>query len=67
MSDRIVQWYVPEKNPDGAFFPWAGQHDITEDEFNRLAKWKQDSIDASPMYRRTKPENRRTPKPESED
>lgn len=54
MSD-IARYYDETKNPDRAFFPGVPLRDLTEDEYTALDKRMQQSIDAAPFYRKTKP------------
>lgn len=49
-----VRYYDSDKNPDGVSLPGVGLRDLDEEEFAAFPKWLQDSIDASPMYRKTK-------------
>lgn len=64
----IARHYIAEKNPDGGHIPGAPLRDITQEEFDALPEWLQRSVDASPMYRKTKPGEsaRAAPKPEKE-
>ncbi len=48
--------YLNEANvQEGVFFPGVPLADITEEEFDALPKHLQEAVDASPMYRKTKP------------
>lgn len=66
----IVRYYDEDKNPpvrvapDGtkeyAYISGVPLRDLTEDDFNALPKHLQNSVDASPLYRKTKPPSRAT-------
>jgi hypothetical protein len=58
----IARYYVADANLDGAHFPGVPLADLTEEEFDALPKWLQASIDASPLYRKTKPRAEAAPK-----
>lgn len=69
----IARYYNAEANADGAHFPGVPLADLDEETFNALPKWLQESVDASPLYRKTKPRAesaapkvRRTAEPEPE-
>jgi hypothetical protein len=52
----VARYYDADKNPDGAQgIPGVPLADITEARFARLPKWAQASVDASGLYRKTKP------------
>lgn len=51
----IARYYDPSKNEDGGAIPGVPLADIDEETFNQLPEWLQRSVDASPMYRKTKP------------
>lgn len=53
MSDKTIR-YFDEAHDDG-FFPGVPKRDLTEAEYEAYPKWLQESIDASAMYRKTKP------------
>jgi hypothetical protein len=55
MADAIARYYDDSKNPDGGGFPGVPLRDLTESEFEALPEWLQQSVDASPLYRKTKP------------
>lgn len=57
----IVRYYDASKNPDGAFFPGVPLRDIESDEWDTLPQRLRESVDASPMYRRTKPHTETAP------
>lgn len=59
----IARYYEETKNPDRAFFPGVPLRDLTDDEWATLDKRMQESVDASPFYRKTKPptENAKAP------
>ena len=66
----IARYYDAEKNPDGGSLPGVPLRDLSEDEFAALPAWVQESVDASPLYRKTKPQGTAKPatkkaKPES--
>ena len=50
----IARYYDESKN-DGGAFDGVPLRDLTEDEFAALPAWLQASVDASPLYRKTKP------------
>lgn len=52
---NIARYYDEGKNLDGGALPGVPLADITEEDFNQLPEWLQRSVDASPMYRKTKP------------
>ena len=52
----IARYYDAEKNPDGGSLPGVPLRDLSEDEFAALPAWVQESVDASPLYRKTKPQ-----------
>jgi hypothetical protein len=62
----IARYYNADANPDGAHFPGVPLADLTEEEFDALPKWLQASVDASPLYRKTKPSASRKAEPKSE-
>lgn len=51
----IARYYDASHNPDGGSLPGVPLRDLTEEEFAELPAWLQESIDANPMYRKTKP------------
>ncbi len=51
----IARYYDEGKNEDGRAFDGVPLRDLTEDEFAALPPWLQASVDASPLYRKTKP------------
>lgn len=51
----IARYYVKDENPNGDHLPGVPLADLSEEEFAELPKWLQESVDASPMYRKTKP------------
>lgn len=60
----IARFYDESKNPDGGAIPGVPLGDMTEEEFDALPEWLQRSVDASPMYRKTRPSGKakeRTP------
>jgi hypothetical protein len=50
----IARYYDAEKNEEGRYFPGVPQGDIDEARWEALPKWLQETVDASPMYRKTK-------------
>lgn len=58
----IARYYDESKNPDGGALPGVPLGDIDEDFFASLPAWLQASVDASPMYRKTKPAKARAEK-----
>lgn len=55
MAEPIARYYDESKNSDGGSFPGVPLRDLTEEEFSSLPEWLQRSVDASPIYRKTKP------------
>lgn len=55
MSEPIARYYDESKNPGGAFFPGIPLRDLTVDEWAALDERMQQSIDAAPFYRKSKP------------
>ncbi len=51
----IARYYDESKNEDGRAFDGVPLRDLNEDEFAALPPWLQASVDASPLYRKTKP------------
>lgn len=51
----IARYYQEDKNEDGGALPGVPLADIDEETFAALPPWLQASVDASPMYRKTKP------------
>lgn len=51
----IARYYVESDETKGMHFPGVPLRDIDDDEFSSYPQWLQDSIDASPLYRKTKP------------
>lgn len=47
--------YYDESKHDGSAFDGVPLRDLTDDEFAALPAWLQASVDASPLYRKTKP------------
>lgn len=64
MSEAIARYYDESKNPDRAFFPGVPLRDLTQADYDALSKHQQASIDASPLYRKTKPRADALDKPE---
>jgi hypothetical protein len=61
MSETIARYYVAEKNPEGAFLPGVPLADLSQEQFDALPEWLQQSVDASPLYRKTKPPTETAP------
>lgn len=55
----IARYYDESKNENGGALPGVPLADITEEQFNALPPWLQASVDASPMYRKSKPHTER--------
>jgi hypothetical protein len=49
----IARYYDAGKNEEGRYFPGVPQGDIDEARWADYPRWLQDTIDASPMYRKT--------------
>lgn len=65
----IARYYVPEKQESDTFFrfiPGVPLRDITDDEFLSYPDYIQASIDASDLYRKTKPADAAKPSRASE-
>jgi hypothetical protein len=54
MSD-IARYYDRDANPDGRVFHGVPLADLTQPTWDSLPKWLQESVDASGMYRKSKP------------
>jgi hypothetical protein len=52
----IARYYNAAANTEGRYFPGVPQGDIDEARWAAFPQWLQDTIDASPMYRKTKPD-----------
>jgi hypothetical protein len=50
-----ARYYNAEKNPHGAILPGVPLGDIDQQTFDGYPAWLQQSIDASPMYRKSRP------------
>lgn len=59
----IARYYDAEKNTDGGSLPGVPLRDLSEDEFTALPVWVQESVDASPLYRKTKPQGDKAANP----
>lgn len=60
MSEPIARYYDESKNPSRdpnnlAMLVGVPLRDLTETEYGALPPWLQASVDASPMYRKTRP------------
>ncbi len=51
----IARYYDESKNEDGSAFDGVPLRDLNEEEFDAMPPWLQASVDASPLYRKTKP------------
>jgi hypothetical protein len=49
----VARYYNPDRNKEGGSFPGVPLRDLTEEEFDALDKNTQESIDASPIYRKS--------------
>lgn len=58
---KIARYYVASANPREESFPGVPLADITEEEWAEQPEWVQASVDASPMYRKTKPQGESKP------
>ncbi len=63
-TEKIARYYVQENNLSGGHFPGVGLRDLTEEEWDGLPEAIQRDVDASNMYRKTKPEAKAEPKVE---
>lgn len=51
----IARHYDESKNPYGSFLPGVPLRDLTDEEYDALTDADKAAVDASPMYRKTKP------------
>lgn len=51
----MTRYYDETKNPEGGALPGVPLGDIDDELFESYPVWLQQSIDAHPMYRKTKP------------
>ncbi len=51
----IARYYDESHNPEGAMLAGVPLGDVTEGQFEALPKWLQESLDAQPFYRKTRP------------
>jgi hypothetical protein len=51
----IARYFDADKDEGQGVHPGVPLGDITEDQWNQYPSWLQDSIDADPRYRKTKP------------
>jgi hypothetical protein len=51
----IARYYDASANPEAAALPGVPLRDLTEEEFGELPTYLQESVDAAPFYRKTKP------------
>lgn len=52
---NMARYYDPDANPYGRIFPGVPLADIDQGTWDSLPAWLRDSVDASAMYRKTKP------------
>lgn len=62
----IARYYVAENNPEGRSFPGVPLDDISQERWESIPDHLRDSVDASDMYRKTKPPSVKKTKPPSE-
>lgn len=55
--------YFDAAHDDGGVFPGVPKRDLEQDEFDALPAWLQASVDASPMYKKSKPRTETPDKP----
>lgn len=60
------RYYRADKNTDGGSFPGVPLRDIETDEWNSYPEWLQRSVDASDLYQKTKPTDRKPAEKETE-
>lgn len=63
----IARYYDSSKN-SGGFLVGVPLRDLTQEEYDELPPYLQQSVDASPLYRRTKPQAAKpaaAPKPDA--
>lgn len=56
------RYYDASQNPEGGMLPGVPLRDLEAEEFEALPLWLQYSVDAAPMYRKTKPRADPAPK-----
>jgi hypothetical protein len=61
----ISRYYVPENNPSNAHFPGVPQDDIDDERWASIPPSIQADVDASNMYRKTKPPSAKKSEPVS--
>lgn len=61
-----ARYYEASKNTDGGYIPGVPLRDLTEEDYNSYPAWLQASIDASPLYRKTKPTQHKPAEKETE-
>lgn len=49
----VARYYDASKNDAGGYLPGVPLRDLDEEEFATYPQWLQDSVDKSPMYRKT--------------
>jgi hypothetical protein len=62
MSD-IARYYDRDANPDGRVFHGVPLADIPQPQWDTLPTWLQESVDASGLYKKSKPTGKADPKP----
>lgn len=53
----VARFYEESKHEEGGVLPGVPLADIDEETFNAYPEWLQQSIDALPFYRKSKPES----------
>ncbi len=51
----IARYYNEDSNPHGASIPGVPLRDLTQEEYDALPDMEKASVDASELYRKTKP------------
>lgn len=62
----IARYYNEDNNPHGAAIPGVPLRDLTQEEYDALPDMEKASVDASELYRKTKPASAKA-KPAAED
>lgn len=57
----IAMYYDEEKNEGEQFIPGVPLADMTEEQYEALPDWLKQSVDESPLYRKTKPKGWKAP------
>jgi hypothetical protein len=63
----VARYYDASQNPEGAYFSGVPLRDIEQAEWDELPEHVQQSVDASPFYRKTKPTSAKAEKKASAD